>query len=112
MTGTDGLGIERNGIRAAVYHLRNRLGEGSVHIQVIAGNDEQVIPELLGEILLLMHLRVQALHHFYHGIGLLCTLGLVRDFLELLHHLEHVSPVLRHLQFLHFRIVIKLNRIF
>ena len=111
MAGTDGLGIERNRIRFAVHHFRNGLGIGGIYVQVVARYDEKVVPELLGKILLLMNLGIEALHHLYHGLGLLRALGLVRDILKLLHHLEHVASVLRHLQLFHFCIVIEFDRI-
>ena len=38
-----------------------------------------MVPKLLGIILLLVHLRVQAFHHPHHGIGLLRALGTVPD---------------------------------
>ena len=75
------------------------------------GSDEQVVPEFLGEILLLVDLGIQALHHFHHGIGLFRSFGPVRNIPELLHHLQDVAAVLRHLQLFNFRIVIKLDAV-
>ena len=81
MTGTDGLGIEGDRVRTAVDHIRMGLGIRGVHIQVVAGNDEQVIPELLGKILLLVNLGIQALHHPDNGGGLFRAFGPVRNVL-------------------------------
>ena len=112
MTGADGLGVQRNGVRFAIHELRYRSGIRGIDIQIVSGNHIQMVPELLGPVFLLMHLRIQAFHDLDNGLGLLRALGTIRDLFELFYHLEHIATVFRHLQLLHFRIVIKLYGVF
>ena len=109
MTGADGFGDERDGIRAAVHNLGGGLRERSVHVKVVAGDDEKVVPQLLGPVFLLVHLGVQAFHDLNHGKGLLGAFFPVFDGLELLYHVQHVAAVLGHLKLFDFCIVIEFD---
>ena len=109
MARLDGFRIQGNRIRAAVDHLRMRRRIGRIDIQVVTGDHIEVVPELLLEVLLLVHLRVQRLHHLDDGTCLLGPLRAVLDALHDLDHFQHVPPVLGHRQFLDFSIIIQLD---
>ena len=55
-----------------------------------------MVPELVVVVVLVVHLRVEQLHHLDDGARLLGALLAVGDGLELLHHLEDVAAVLGH----------------
>ena len=105
--GPDARPLHRDGDGGRGEFLGHGAGVRGIHVQVVAGDHIEVVPELMVEILLGVHLRVEELHHLDDGARLLGALLLVGDGLELLHHLEDVASVFGHGELLAGSVVIQ-----
>ena len=107
MRGFDFLVLHRDGDGAGVELLLARGGVGGVNVQVEAGYDIEVVPQLVVEIVQLPYLGVKQLHHFDYRAGLRASLLAVRNLLHLFYHLKDIASVFRHLKLLSLGVVIK-----
>ncbi len=96
--------VQPVGLRGDRLAARPRGGGG--HVQLEVGDDEQVVPELVLQVVRIAEVVVDVAHHVDHDPGLLVAQVAVLDRFEELHHLVDVASVFRQVEFLPFEVVI------
>ena len=80
---------------------------GSIDIQVVVGDNVQMVPQLLLVVFLRTDLRIEQFHHLDDRPGLLASFFLVLDVFELPHHIIDDTAVLRKAERGSLRIIIQ-----
>ena len=87
--------------------FRERCRVRGIDVQVIAGDNVEVVPEFLAVVLLGVDLRVQDLHHLDYRGGLTAPLLFVWNRLEAFDHTEYVPAIFRHSKSLSLCVVVE-----